>query len=203
VSRLSTPLARRAGAAAAGLMAAMLLGGVAGAVLGVVVAVVCDRLLGRLEPAGARQRRERRAAELPLVLDLLAACLRAGMPMVGALETVATALPGPLSDDLRIVAGVQRLGAAPTAAWGEVGQDDDLARIARAVSRSADSGGRLAAAFERLAEERRSTLATAGIARARSAGVVAMAPLGLCFLPAFLCLGIVPVVFSLATTVLP
>jgi hypothetical protein len=30
-----------------------------------------------------------------------------------------------------------------------------------------------------------------------------MAPLGLCFLPAFVCLGIVPVVLSLATEVLP
>ena len=46
-------------------------------------------------------------------------------------------------------------------------------------------------------------LASAGLSRARSAGVVAMAPLGLCFLPAFVCLGIVPIVLSLFGEVLP
>ena len=33
--------------------------------------------------------------------------------------------------------------------------------------------------------------------------MIAMAPLGLCFLPAFVCLGIVPIVLSLAAEVLP
>ena len=79
----------------------------------VAVAVATARLIPRLEPAGARRRRRDRAAELPLTLDLLGVCLRAGMPLVAALETVADALPGPFSDDLRVVAGLQRLGAAP------------------------------------------------------------------------------------------
>src|SRR6185312_9384167 len=177
------------GAAAAGLGIAVtfVIGGVLGVSLGVAVAVATVRLIPRLEPAAARRRRQRRAAELPLTLDLLGVCLRAGMPLVAALETVADALAGPFSDDLRIVAGLQRLGAAP----------------ATAVARSAESGSRLAAAFDRLAADRRSALASAGLARARSAGVVAMAPLGLCFLPAFVCLGIVPIVLSLFGEVLP
>jgi pilus assembly protein TadC len=130
-------------------------------------------------------------------------CLRAGMPLVAALETVAEALPGPFSADLRVVAGLQRLGAAPAAAWADLALDADLAPVARAVARSAESGSRLAAAFERLAADRRAALASAGLARARTAGVVAMAPLGLCFLPAFVCLGIAPIVLSLFGEVLP
>jgi pilus assembly protein TadC len=141
--------------------------------------------------------------ELPLTLDLLGVCLRAGMPLVAALETVADALPGPFSDDLRVVARLQRLGAAPPTAWAEVAGDPDLAPVARAVARSAESGSRLAAAFDRLAADRRAALASTGLGRARTAGVVAMAPLGLCFLPAFVCLGIVPIVLSLAAEVLP
>jgi len=39
-------------------------------------------------------------------------------------------------------------------------------------------------------------------AAARKVGVLAVAPLGLCFLPAFVCLGIVPVVVGLASQVL-
>ncbi|HST66108.1 MAG TPA: type II secretion system F family protein [Mycobacteriales bacterium] len=182
---------------------ALVLGGVTGVALGVAAFVVVDRLLRRLEPAHARRRRESRESELPLTLDLLSVCLRAGMPLVAALETVADALPGPFSDDLRVTAGLQRLGAAPAAAWADLTTDQDLAPVARAVGRSAESGSRLAAAFDRLAAERRSALASSGLARARTAGVVAMAPLGLCFLPAFVCLGIVPIVLSLATEVLP
>jgi pilus assembly protein TadC len=174
-----------------------------GVVAGAVVAAAADRLVRRLEPASSRRRRVDRAAELPLTLDLLSVCLQAGMPLVAALETVADALSGPFSHDLRIVAGLQRLGAAPPAAWAELASDPDLAAVGRAVGRSAESGSRLAAAFDRLAVDRRSALAAAGLARARSAGVVAMAPLGLCFLPAFVCLGIVPIVLSLAAEVLP
>ena len=193
----------RAAAAGLGIAMALVIGGVLGVAAGVAVAVAAGRLIPQLEPAGARRRRQGRAAELPLTLDLLGVCLRAGMPLVAALETVADALPGPFSDDLRVVAGLQRLGAAPAVAWAELTSDADLAPVSRAVARSAESGSRLAAAFDRLAADRRSALASAGLARARSAGVVAMAPLGLCFLPAFVCLGIVPIVLSLFGEVLP
>jgi pilus assembly protein TadC len=201
--RLGGRLGSRAAALGLGLAVAIVIGSVFGAVAGVVAAVVTDRLARRLEPASSRRRREDRAAELPLTLDLLCVCLQAGMPLVAALETVADALPGPFTEDLRVVAGLQRLGAAPPAAWADLASDPDLAAVGRAVARSAESGSRLAAAFDRLAADRRSALAAAGLARARTAGVVAMAPLGLCFLPAFVCLGIVPIVLSLAAEVLP
>jgi Flp pilus assembly protein TadB len=201
--RLGGRLTTRAAAAGLGLAVALVVGGVPGMATGLGVAVAADRLISRLEPAGVRRRKQDRAAELPLTLDLLSVCLRAGMPLVAALETVAEALPGPFSADLRVVAGLQRLGAAPAAAWADLALDADLAPVARAVARSAESGSRLAAAFERLAADRRAALASAGLARARTAGVVAMAPLGLCFLPAFVCLGIAPIVLSLFGEVLP
>lgn len=197
------PAIRRVAAAGLGIAAALIVGGPVGPVVGLVAAVVADRVVGRLEPADRRRRRESREADLPLTLDLVSVCLQAGMPLVGALETVAGALPGPFSDDLRTIAGLQRLGAAPPDAWEGLTDDPDLGAVARTVARSAESGSRLAAAFDRLAADRRSALATVGLARARTAGVVAMAPLGLCFLPAFVCLGIVPIVLSLAAEVLP
>lgn len=210
-SRLRRPGSRRldrrwnsrAAAVGLGLAVALVLGGVLGAVVGLAAAVAADRLVPKLEPAGDRRRREGRATELPLTLDLLSVCLRAGVPLVAALETVADALPGPFSDDLHVVAGLQRLGTAPAVAWAELASDPDLAPVGRVIARSAESGSRLAAAFDRLAADRRAALASAGLSRARTAGVVAMAPLGLCFLPAFVCLGIVPIVISLAAEVLP
>jgi pilus assembly protein TadC len=193
----------RAASVGLGLTVMVVVGGVVGVAAGLVTGVVADRLVAKLEPAGERRRREERATELPLTLDLLSVCLRAGMPLVAALETVADALPGPFSDDLHVIAGLQRLGTAPAVAWVELASDPDLAPVGRVVARSAESGSRLAAAFDRLAVDRRAALASAGLSRARTAGVVAMAPLGLCFLPAFVCLGIVPIVLSLAAEVLP
>ncbi len=201
--RAGRPTGARAASTALGVAVALVVGGIVGVGLGIAAFAIADRAVRRLEPAQERRRREARQSELPLTLDLLSVCLQAGMPLVAALETVADALPGPFSDDLRVVAGLQRLGAAPTAAWADLAADQDLAPVARAVGRSAESGSRLASAFDRLAAERRSVLAASGLARAKSAGVVAMAPLGLCFLPAFVCLGIVPIVLSLATEMLP
>lgn len=196
------PLTKRAAAAGLGLAVALAVGGPIGVAVGAALGIAANRLIPRLESAAARRRRHDRAAELPLTLDLLGVCLRAGMPLVAALETVADALPGPFSDDLRVVAGLQRLGAAPVVAWADLVSDADLASVARTVARSAESGSRLAAAFDRLAADRRSALASAGLSRARSAGVVVMAPLGLCLLPAFVCLGIAPIVLSLFGQVL-
>jgi pilus assembly protein TadC len=201
--RLSNRLTTRAAAAGLGIAVALVVGGPFGVLAGLGAAVAAERLIPRLEPASVRRHKQDRAAELPLMLDLLSVCLRAGMPLVAALETVAVALPGPFSADLRVVAGLQRLGATPAVAWADLAVDADLAPVARAVARSAESGSRLAAAFERLAVDRRAALASAGLARARTAGVVAMAPLGLCFLPAFVCLGIAPIVLSLLGEVLP
>jgi pilus assembly protein TadC len=186
-----------------GLAVALVVGGLPGIVVGVVAAIGARQGVRKLEPAHRKRIREERLTELPLLLDLLAVCLRAGMPLVGAVEAVAEVLGGPFRRDLATVAGLLRLGSPPAAAWAALADDPDLAPIARAAGRSAESGSKLAGAFERLAAERRAALAAAGEAAARRAGVIAMAPLGLCFLPAFVCLGLVPIVLSLAGKVLP
>ncbi|MBU3749632.1 MAG: type II secretion system F family protein, partial [Mycobacterium sp.] len=70
-----------------------------------------------------------------------------------------------------------------------------LARLAR---RSASSGSALADAAAELAEQVRQVATQRAAAAAERAGVLIAGPLGLCFLPAFVCLGIVPVVAGLA-----
>lgn len=201
--RGSRDVATRLSAVALGVAVTIVVGGFAGIAAGLTTAAGADYGLRKLEPAEMRRTRESRAEELPLVLDLLGICLQAGMPLVAALETVAQARPGPFSRDLAVVAGLQRLGSTPADAWAELVGDADLSPVARAVTRSAESGSRLAAAFERMAAERRSSLTARAAARAQRAGVTAMAPLGLCFLPAFVSLGVVPIVLALAQEVLP
>jgi Flp pilus assembly protein TadB len=140
-------------------------------------------------------------SNLPLVLDLIAVALRAGQPLDRALLAAAPA-GGASSRPLVTVARLLTLGADPADAWTAVSDDAALAPVATAARRSAHSGIRVAAAFENLAADLRARAAEAGRSRAHRAGVLAAAPLGLCFLPAFVALAIVPALVGLAATVL-
>src|SRR5947208_3336324 len=74
--------------------------------------------------------------------------------------------------------------------------------VAVVVVRSAARGLKLASGLEGLAADIRAERAAAAAARAHRAGVVAMAPLAACFLPSFVCLGIVPVLVGVARSAL-
>ncbi|RJO77916.1 type II secretion system F family protein [Nocardia panacis] len=138
--------------------------------------------------------------------DLLAACLRAGLPMAGAARAVASGAPAPLGAALLRAADLLSLGADATAAWELAAREApgaaEVTTLARMARRSARSGASLAVAVGELAEQRRAVVEDAAAARAERAGVLIGGPLGLCFLPAFVCLGIVPVVIGLAGRVL-
>jgi pilus assembly protein TadC len=162
------------------------------------VAAVGERLLrrgGREDPrAGPAP-----GADLPVVCDLLAVCLEAGLPVGGALAAVATALPGPLGPELTTVAGLYRLGATPRRAWAEV--PAELAALGRVLVRAGESGSTVVPALRSLAADARAEQRSRADAAARRAGVWVLAPLGACFLPAFLCLGVVPLVLGIAADV--
>lgn len=168
------------------------------------------RLGGHLarEPTGPRARRRgsrsvKRAeacappgADTALMLELLAAQLRAGLSPLAALMALAEALN---SGHLRQICRRLQVGATWEAAWagtasGSWGQlRDALAPAYTAGSPSAPLLRALADA-QRLSERR---------AAERAAGKLSVAlvvPLGLCSLPAFICLGIVPILISLLPT---
>ena len=130
---------------------------------------------------------------------LLATTLRAGASPGAGVRRVCGALPGVAADRLAVVPDRLALGLDPVAVWDEVGRDPDLATLGRAMSRAQRSGAPVAETVQRVAEE----LAAAGRAeledRARAVGVKAAVPLGLCLLPSFLLLGIVPMVAGLVS----
>jgi Flp pilus assembly protein TadB len=137
-----------------------------------------------------------------LVLDLTAAGLRSGKPLPDALALAAPAAGAPLAHELERVARLCALGAEPAQAWSGLARDGPLAEAGRVAVRSAASGIRLATGFERLAAELRARRAAEAAVRAQRAGVVALGPLAACFLPSFVCLGIVPVLVGIARTAL-
>ncbi|MGW0432391.1 type II secretion system F family protein [Micromonospora sp. NPDC003197] len=192
----------RLGAFLGGLAVAVVAGDWTGLLAGVLVAVVLDRLLRRFEPAAVRARRLREAADLPLAADLLASALRAGAPVDRAVAAVAEALAGPLGERLARVGRTMLLGGGPEEAWAHLAPVAGADRLTTAAVRSAASGGALAGALARLADDLRADRAVAAEAAARRAGVLIVLPLGLCFLPAFILAGLVPVIVAVLGDVL-
>ncbi|WP_407676383.1 type II secretion system F family protein [Plantactinospora alkalitolerans] len=192
----------RLGAGLGGLAAAVVLGGWPGVLVGVLTAVGLDRLLRRFESAAVRRHRLRAAADLPLAADLLAAALRAGAPVDRAVSAVAEALAGPLGERLEQVGRTLRLGGSPDEAWPRLGPVPGAERLTRAAVRSSASGAALAGALTRLADDLRADRVTTAEAAARRAGVLIVLPLGLCFLPAFILAGLVPVIVAVLGDVL-
>jgi len=182
------------GAAVTGVGTAVLLGSTTGLVLAPVVAVVAWHWLGRLESGEVRRRRAALARELPLAVDLLAACLAVGAAPAAALAQVASAVDPPMRDELAAVAARLRLGVDPGAVWEELARHDELGPLGRSLARSARTGSSVADAMSRLAEDLRGATRVQVEGRARAVGVKAAAPLGLCLLPAFIITGVVPLV---------
>jgi len=189
-------------AAGGGTGLAAVVGGVLGLLLGLAAAGGLLALTRRMELPAARLRRHQLVADLPAALDLVVVALRAGLPLPEAEEEVGAAVGGPLGSALRAAGRSGRLGAPARAAWG-AGGSPELDRVVRTVARCGDSGAAIAAALARLAEDLRQERTSEADQAARRAGVLVVLPLGLCFLPAFLCLGVVPVVLGIARTVLP
>ncbi|MFV2113940.1 type II secretion system F family protein [Micromonospora sp. LOL_025] len=196
------PDAIRVAAGLGGVAVAVIVGGWPGAVAAVPTALLLDRLLRRIEPPAVRNRRLREAADLPLAADLLAAAMRAGAPVDRSILAVAGALDGPLADRLARVGRLLRLGGGPEEAWAPLAAVPGAERLTAAVLRSANSGAALAGALTRLADDLRADRSTAAEAAARRAGVLIVLPLGLCFLPAFILAGLVPVIVAVLGDVL-
>lgn len=180
-----------------GAAVAVVVGGPAGSVGAVVGAIAAWITIGRSESPRERRRRAEVARDLPAVVTLVAAALRSGAAPGEAVLVVSDALPGAAAERLRPVVARLRLGVPDPAVWAEVARDRDLAPLGRTLARAHDTGAPVVAAVERLADDL-ARESRAGVEdRARAVGVKAAVPLGLCLLPAFVLIGIVPLVAGL------
>jgi pilus assembly protein TadC len=135
--------------------------------------------------------------------DVFAACLQSGMAVGTAAAATAPTAPRPLSDVLSRAAELLSLGADASVAWVEADTSDrHVTALTRLARRSAASGAALAVGVAELADQSRQDAGDAARATGERASVLIAGPLGLCYLPAFLCLGVVPVVMGLARDVL-
>lgn len=154
--------------------------------------------LAAVRPVDPSERRRRRELEGSVadVCELLAVCLEAGAPPRIALAEVAGVLDGPVAAELRRVGDRIELGVPEPEAWATLAGVPGYGALARDLARSVAHGTRLGDLVRRHAHDARREAAARALSRARSAGVRSVLPLMLCFLPAFLLVGVVPVLAS-------
>jgi Type II secretion system (T2SS), protein F len=167
------------------------LGGVVGLAVGGAGAAVAllapDRGVGRgIDPD-----------EVAVVVDLLAGCLSAGVGMPDALDAAAVASGDGMRAPCHAVAVGLRSGMPAPQAWHGWLADPWLAPVARTAVRTAATGAAAAADLRRTATRLRAKRRAAARRRMSQATVWLVVPLGLCFLPAFVLVAVVPLVVGL------
>jgi Flp pilus assembly protein TadB len=170
---------------AGGARGLVLLAGIGGVV--VIKQAVARRAAFRL--------RAQRAAAAPAVIDLLSACLLAGLNPYRSLVRVAERTPGALRTELRRAAAELDMGRTPPAALRAVGDRtnlDELRAVAAALEAAERWGAPPAEALAARAEALRSRARLRAEAEAGRAAVRLAFPLVFCFLPAFVLLVVVP-----------
>ncbi|HUR12934.1 MAG TPA: type II secretion system F family protein [Mycobacteriales bacterium] len=182
---------RRLSCVVLGLVVGFVVGLPVGAPLGLAVAVLGPRAMAKADRRLERAEQEL-AQQLPLALDLLAACLAGGAGMASSLQSVSQSSGGVVGERLRRVAMALSVGTPPTDAFRELGTAGAGGAAARSLCRASEGGTPVAGAVAAVAEEARRRARLVARKRARRAGTLATGPLTLCFLPAFLVLGIVP-----------
>jgi pilus assembly protein TadC len=168
----------------------------AGWVLAPALALVGVLILGRLEPAATRRRQRQLVLQLPQGLELLSACLAAGMPLRQATRAVAASFEGPVGDDLGQILRLVNLGVSDADAWRSLRHHPQWGAAAIDLARSVESGTMMVDVLVHHARAARELRRAALEVRAKSVGVRSVLPLMTCFLPAFMLLGVVPTVAS-------
>lgn len=133
--------------------------------------------------------------DVALLLELVAAAVEAGLPVDRALERALDAAPG-VPDPALVRVAARSSWTAPEAAWADV--DARWRALAEPLLLSARTGAPAAALLRSAAQQSRTDRRRAAEEAAAKLGSYLVLPLGLCTLPSFLLLGVVPVVLTLA-----
>jgi tight adherence protein C len=162
-------------------------------------AVVGLRMPTILVGRAAARRRAAIDADVPQLLDLLAAASSAGLSAQLAVRRAAEAVRGPLAGELAATLSGVDLGARWRDELGGLVErtgSSDLRRAASVLSRTETLGASLEEATVELAASVRSARRAAVTERARTAPVKMLFPLVFLVLPAFLLLTVVPVLLT-------
>ena len=132
------------------------------------------------------------------LVELTACQLDAGLPLAEAVGVLAESCAGTAHPEIARVAGVLRLGLPWDAAWpADRELNRELRDLRDALEFTATSATASATVLRGQAELVRRAQYRRAERAAEALAVQLVLPLGLCFLPAFMCWGVVPVLMSL------
>lgn len=135
-------------------------------------------------------------------IELFAASVQSGLSVQQATSVVAELAADDTADLWRPLAALTTLGVSAERAWGQLPPCPGLSDLATLVVMSGQSGASIASGCQRIVDTLRADASAAATARAERAGVLISIPLAVCFLPAFIVLGLVPVLISLGLQLL-
>ncbi|WBT09046.1 type II secretion system F family protein [Corynebacterium sp. SCR221107] len=133
-------------------------------------------------------------------LELVAACLRSGLSPQAAAQVVAESTG---TNAWAQVATMLRLGVDPITAWDPIARLEGCQEMALIARNSHRSGAAMATSCRNLAATLDDAAWAEAESRAERAGVLIAIPLALFFLPAFIVLGLAPVVITLGQGMAP
>ncbi|GIG35968.1 type II secretion system F family protein [Cellulomonas pakistanensis] len=145
----------------------------------------------RLRPAAVV---DGEAVDVVVVVDLLAVAVAAGASVPGALAAVGAALGGPTGADLSRAGAALLLGDPWAGAWAHA---PTLGSVLDGLAAAWDTGAAAGPALQATAATLRRERDRAAREASGRLGVRLVVPLGVCFLPAFVLVGLVPVLVSL------
>ena len=185
----------------AGALLGWTFSGIIGLVIGAGAGLYAMRMLSKRENAPSNLEAAAVARDTPVFIDLLAATLASGATMRSSLLAATGAMhERPIQTRLAPVLAAIELGADPRDAWATLIVDPTLGQLALSVMRSYDSGAGLEPVLVGIATDMRREHRSRVEVAARTAGVKAVIPLAVCFLPGFFALGVVPIIASLAAS---
>lgn len=148
----------------------------------------------RSSPSGA----EYGLRDTAMMLELIAAMLDAGSGIGRSLELVAAAASPERTKSLKPVVAALAIGADWETSWrSSEGHSAEILALRDALGFAALTGAPSSAILYAQAARMRRERFRSAEKRAASLSVKLVIPLGLCSLPAFICLGVVPVLLAL------
>lgn len=197
--------ARAAVGAGVGLVVVLFCGGFLGLltpVAAILAGVGAFVGLGQFESRAAVERRRALALSLPDTLDLMASALESGSPLRLATERVAEVCDPASRQGLDQVLARMSVGVDESTAWRVLAADAAWGDAARDIARSAQSGTAIVEVLRVHADAARSQRSELLEQAAKKVGVRSVLPLMCCYLPAFIALGVVPIVAGIVSNFL-
>ena len=150
-------------------------------------------VLGKMVSSRVQAQRRRQEETLPEALDLIRLCLKAGSPLRMAVASTASGLPEAQEPLGKILSGVA-VGLSDSDAWLALASDRVWGDVSQDIARAVGGGLSVERVLVHHGQTARRRVRTAQLTAAKAVGVKSVAPVGACYLPAFLLLGVVPVV---------